>query len=357
MIHYDTIRTLSIKAFFMQTPQKNAGQLAMRGEFLPQQALAQIETLTAKLKDSKALPPSITNGAQLMMVFLAGYEAGMTPMQSVSSYYIVNGRVTIFGDAVLRQLKQAGFSVEWDERTDKCATVTITDTKKRKHTETFTWEEAVTAGLTHKDVWKKYAKDMLSWKALGRGVRFFCPEVLGGFYMKEEAEDIVPEVVRATDVQVVDVEVSDREAPGANIENLNATWAKLAKANVWSDSQAKGVLGKTLMRYYGKSAFDELTPEEAEDFVMRIEEAVAKKEAETNENQPATEPETPNDGTEPQQDTQKEKTEVEKLAKDFGGKVIEKCDVCKKDFEEDGNPMGNATAIRMTGMCNPCQTK
>ena len=328
----------------------------MRGEFLPQQALAQIETLTAKLKDSKALPPSITNGAQLMMVFLAGYEAGMTPMQSVSSYYIVNGRVTIFGDAVLRQLKQAGFSVEWVERTSERATVTITDPKKRTHTETFTFKEAEEAGLTTKDVWKKYKKDMLSWKALGRGVRFFCPEVLGGFYMKEEAEDFTPETVRATDAQVVDVEVvkpGEEQVAVSMIENLNATWAKLAKVEGWSESQANGVLDKTLMRYYGKTTFDELALTECFDFIKRIEDAVAKKEGENAEKEPAKPSEEPAPETKPEE----QKADVEKLAKDFGGKIVEKCDVCKKDFQDDGNTTGNAAAIRMTGMCNPCQTK
>lgn len=177
--------------------------LAKRGEFMPPAAWAQINEMAAKLSASGALPPSIKNGAQLGMVFLAGFEAGMTPMESVQSFYIVNGRVTIFGDAVPRQLKRAGYKVTWNVVSAEEASVTITAPDGQTYTESFTIEEAKQAGLLSKDNWIKYPKDMLRWKCLGRAVRFFCPEVLFGTYIKEDIEAEIVDVQPPKNAPVV----------------------------------------------------------------------------------------------------------------------------------------------------------
>lgn len=221
-------RIANSSPYFMgETQGQINSKLALRGEFLPQQAWEQIEALTNKLVDSKALPSSIVNAPQLMMVFLAGYEAGMSPMQSLSSYYIVSGKVTIYGDAVMRQLKLAGYKVRWGEVTEKSATVTIIAADGDTHSESFTWEDAVTAKLTSKDNWIKYPKDQLRWKALGRAVRFFCPEVTGGFYMKEEAQDFDDNKMpkRGAKKDYIDVDVTPEapaQPPAAEIDETKA---------------------------------------------------------------------------------------------------------------------------------------
>lgn len=187
-------------------------EIAMRNEFLNPSVWKQVEEVTARLQKSGALPSSITNGAQLSMVFLAGYEAGMRPMESLNAFYIVNGKLTIYGDALIRQLKRNGYRVKWVESTNEKATVRLTAPRPVQPVyvknadgdiievsqeepdtcdETYTIEDAKLAGLAGKGTWSKFPKDMLRWKAIGRAVRFFCPEVLGGVsHTKEEAEDI-----------------------------------------------------------------------------------------------------------------------------------------------------------------------
>lgn len=150
--------------------------------------LDQAERLVAKLEGDQALPATIKTGAQLMMVMLAGNEAGMSAMQALNSFYIVNGRVTIWGQAVVTQLKRNGFKVIWGACNDQEANVTIVSPDGDEHSEGYTYQEAVNAGLTKKDTWLKYRKNMLRWKAVGNAVRFFCPEVLSGHYLKEEIE-------------------------------------------------------------------------------------------------------------------------------------------------------------------------
>ena len=86
----------------------NSMTIHKKGAFVDPQALQQMEGLSNKLIKSQALPNTIQNASQLMMVFLAGYDAGMTPMQAIQSYYFVNGKLTIWGAAVITQLKNAG---------------------------------------------------------------------------------------------------------------------------------------------------------------------------------------------------------------------------------------------------------
>jgi hypothetical protein len=182
--------------------------VALRSEFLPQTVLDQIEQVSSKLIESKALPSSILNGAQLTMVLMAGYEAGMKPMESINAYYIINGRLTIYGDASIRQLRRADYKIKWDESTDKTATVTLSKGSE-SHTETYTIEEATKAGLLSKIPWKNHPKDMLRWKCVARAIRFFCPEVLGGVqYFKEEAEDFDPEKREPVHVEASEAPVS-----------------------------------------------------------------------------------------------------------------------------------------------------
>lgn len=147
---------------------------------------AQIMSISEELSKSKALPASIQNPAQLTMVLLAGKESGMGVIESLNAYYIVNGKITIYGQATLVQLKRAGYKVKWGQCDDKTATVTIIAPDESDNTETYTMAEAVKGGQTGKDVWQKYAKSMLRWKALAANIRFFCPEVLHGHYVKED---------------------------------------------------------------------------------------------------------------------------------------------------------------------------
>jgi len=178
-----------------------------RGAFIDPVALQQMDGLAKQLITSGALPSSIKNAAQMMMVMMAGYEAGMTPMESINSYYIVNGKVTIWGDAVIRQLRRHGWQIEWVESTDVVATVKIND-GKQTHEESYTIEDAKVSGLVGKGTWKQYPKEMLRHKAIGRAVRFTCPEVLGGFYLKEELDDVdAPVSITATDEQIKEIDL------------------------------------------------------------------------------------------------------------------------------------------------------
>lgn len=331
-------------------------KLALRGEFLPKEAWAQIETLTEKLKDSKALPNTIQNGSQLAMVLLAGYEAGMTPMESINSYYIVNGKVTIWGSAVLIQLRRAGYKVKWLKSDDKIAEVEISKGDE-KHTEAYTIEEAVKSKLTGKDNWQKFPKEMLRHKAIGRGVRFFCPEVLGGFYLKEEIEDEAQAAKRGRKSATIDihtVEVDPDKLPEVNNKAIHASWKELAEVHSWSKEEAEGRRKATLKKLYNVESNNDLTVEQAEDFVRRTHEAVKRAKDEKAKAETPAEPKDAEVVETKAEVVEEPKDDAQAVAEAFGGKVIETCKTCKKEFEDDGSKTGNAEAIRFAGECNGC---
>lgn len=168
-----------------------------------------------------ALPAHWNSAEKIVMGLQAGAEMGIPPMQALSTLLIVNGKITMEGKAMLKKLRQAGVSVEWVESTDQTCKVKLTrPDDKSEHTEEFTMADATRAGLTKKDNWTKYPKDMLRWKALSRAARFHCPDLSEGLYITEEALDFEGSRARWTEGGVV----VDVQSPGveAIVEKIAA---------------------------------------------------------------------------------------------------------------------------------------
>ena len=74
----------------------------------------------------------------------------------------------------------------------------------------FNFKDAAKAGLVNKDVWKNYTRNMLFARAISNACRFFCPEVISGYYTTEELEDLdetVMPVKTTINVEIPDAEV------------------------------------------------------------------------------------------------------------------------------------------------------
>jgi len=160
----------------------------------------QMKTMATDFISSKAVPKGIENAEQLIMIFQAGYEMGMKPVEAMNGLYIVNGKVTPWGAAVLRQMRKHGWSIEYTETPTSC-TATVTKGNE-KHSETFTFEEAEKSGYV-KD---NYGKDKVGWRdganrklklrygALSALIKTYIPEVVSGYAGVAEFEiDVVNE--------------------------------------------------------------------------------------------------------------------------------------------------------------------
>jgi hypothetical protein len=162
------------------------------GDIFTDYGLINLERVAEHFHRSGALPSCYKNPAQIVMALQAGREVGLMPIQSINSFYLVNGNIRLWGSSVPGLLRRAGWQIKWQVSTVVRAEVVLISPKGEETLpEAFTIDDANTAGLTGKlgDVYKKFPRNMLRWRALGNAIRFNCPEVLMGHYMVEEVSD------------------------------------------------------------------------------------------------------------------------------------------------------------------------
>ena len=165
-----------------------------------------------------------------------GMELGLQPMQAMQSIAVINGRPSLWGDAMLALVK-AHPAFEWikEECDGSVATCTIKRRGEPEVMQSFSMEEAKRAGLTGKQgPWTQYPKRMLQMRARGFALRDAFPDALRGVVSAEEARDTPTE----KDMGAADV-VSSRPASqpaalpeypqGAFMENL-PKWSAAIKA-------------------------------------------------------------------------------------------------------------------------------
>lgn len=131
------------------------------------------------------------NPANVLLAVQLGHEVGLNPMQALQSIAVINGRPSMWGDAVLGLVHASGLLEVINESVDgDVGTCTV---KRKGHeplTRSFTMEEAKRAGLIERGtVWKSYPKRMLQMRARGFALRDAFPDVLKGLQVREEVED------------------------------------------------------------------------------------------------------------------------------------------------------------------------
>lgn len=193
----------------------------------------------AHMIKSGLLPDSVTKPETAIIIMQKGKEMGFSPMASFEHVVVINGKPSLDGAAIGTLLRQGG--VEWEvirncepeyvvneegkiiphvtgNKDGKIVTVPATEEHLKKgletkpkiidyiteikfyrksniikdkileHTSIFTYKDATVAGLTDKDVWKKYLKSMLFWRTLSLGGRQFAPDLLVGMPTAEELD-------------------------------------------------------------------------------------------------------------------------------------------------------------------------
>ncbi|MFL1873934.1 hypothetical protein ACIKT0_01690 [Hansschlegelia beijingensis] len=142
-------------------------------------------------------PSGLNSPAKAMIAIMQGLEVGLTPMAAMQRIAVVNGRATIWGDAAMGLVRASGLC-EWvRERIDGQGDqrVAICETKRKGDPETisgrFSVADAKRAGLWDKaGPWKQYPDRMLQMRARAFALRDGFADVLGGMYVREEADDM-----------------------------------------------------------------------------------------------------------------------------------------------------------------------
>ena len=144
--------------------------------------------------------------AQAVVKILAGQELGVGPFTSMTGVYIIQGRPALSANIMAAAVKRSGrYNFRVSELSDTRCEIIFFEGGQECGRSVFTADEARKAGTKNMD---KYPRNMLYARAISNGVRWFCPDVLGGspVYTPEELGASVNE-----DGQVIDVTVSEPE--------------------------------------------------------------------------------------------------------------------------------------------------
>lgn len=131
---------------------------------------------------------------EVLIAMQLGNEIGLKPLQSIQNIAVINGRPSIWGDAVMALVRSHPHCEYVSESFDD-KTMTARCVVKRKgqpeHIETFDHEDASRAGLLGKaGPWTLYPKRMLKMRARGFAIRDVFADALKGLILAEESEDI-----------------------------------------------------------------------------------------------------------------------------------------------------------------------
>ena len=156
---------------------------------------------------SGAFSKNIQNEFQAIAILQTGAEMEMAPMEALDAFYIVNGKVTIYGKAVSRQLRKHGWEIQYlDEEPGKKVTVKVTKGEKTHEYKAISTDPVLSRSVA----FKNDPQSKLRWHALSRLVKFSLPEVLGpASEITEEANDFIQS--RVIDKELDEVEVSASE--------------------------------------------------------------------------------------------------------------------------------------------------
>lgn len=129
-------------------------------------------------------------------VFLAiskGAELGLSPLAAMAHIAPINGRATLWGDALPGLVRTAGHRIkEWMEGADdhRVAFCTVTRSDGEEITRSFSVDQAKKAKLwTKAGPWSEYPERMLQMRARSWACRDGAADVLLGLSVREEVED------------------------------------------------------------------------------------------------------------------------------------------------------------------------
>ena len=168
----------------------------------------------SKIFAESGIFPDIKSAAQGYVKVLAGRELGLSPMQSINSFYFVNGKLGIAAQTMGALVKKSG---KYDYKiishsTEECTLefFKIGNPPDVLGRSTFDLKMAAKAGIVNGTAWKNYPMNMLLARALMNGIRWMCPDAVSAFlYSIEELQDLEPEKKESTVTITTDGEVSN----------------------------------------------------------------------------------------------------------------------------------------------------
>jgi len=205
------------------------------------QSMPELISMSEVLSKTELVPTSFQGKPNdIVAAVMLGNEIGLKPMQALRSIAVINGRASLWGDAMLALVMGSNVYKNITESFDK-ESMTATCSAERKDgtskTQTFSKEDAVLAGMWNKKgPWTQYPARMLQMRARSFCIRDLFPDVLSGFILAEEAIDTPPEgSVKIMEEVPIDIQIDDCK----NIDELVKVWSALSQQEKEDNIQIK----------------------------------------------------------------------------------------------------------------------
>ena len=219
-------------------------------------------------KDFKGKPESC------LLAIQHGSEVGLSPMQSLQSIAVINGRPCVWGDAALA-LVSASHVCEYvveeiEEGKDGEALVAICTAKRRGYPKPtvvrFSVADAKKAGLWGKSgPWTQYPRRMLQLRARGFALRDAFPDVLKGLVTAEEAQDYPQQPAAPVPPQPTVVRFK-ADVPASSVPEDHMGRARLAVSRA-TTIEVLDALRTLVGKRHNEGAFDDAQRDELVDLI------------------------------------------------------------------------------------------
>lgn len=186
------------------------------------------------LSNSGLVPKDyIGKPGNILVAIQWGMELGLKPMQAMQNLAVINGRPSLWGDAVLALVLASPVCedvIEFYEGTgDDYAAVCIAKRKgKEDKSARFSLKDAKTAGLAGKQgPWTQYRDRMLKMRARAFALRDQFADVLKGIPVAEEISDYQPAERDITPRRPAEIAKAALPQPAERDDRLNTIIADL----------------------------------------------------------------------------------------------------------------------------------
>lgn len=287
-----------------------AAEIAIRAASLPEKIdyadrLCNAVLLPAQYRDKPA---------NILWAIEYGETLGITPMAAITGVHVIEGKPSASAALISGLVRRAGHKLRvTGDAFSATAQIIRADDPEYTFSVTFTIEDAKTAGLTSKPVWKNYPASMLKSRAITQVARDACEEILFGLhYTPEElgaetdadgnpverrttrssgpaTDDPWQTPTPAAQAEPEDAEVVEDFRPAAGVEQINEIVKTLSVRGVNSAEQARQIISEIIGREIGSAK--DLKFDEADTVLARLHEQNAAIEAQDAEPEaPAAEP-------------------------------------------------------------------
>jgi len=163
---------------------------------LPVERMSDLQTVGEAIAASGMF--GVKNAASGLVVAATCHQQGITLMEFVRTFHIIEGRPSMRADAMLAEFRKRGGKYRIIENSATKAEAEFAF-EGHKYTFSYTIEDAHRTGDALKgdgkvkDIWKKRPDDMLWARLVSRSVRRIAPEIVAGLYTPEEVQDFAPD--------------------------------------------------------------------------------------------------------------------------------------------------------------------